>query len=415
MKNSRGLLYPALHKFYSALSSLEKFEKGSNFFDNISHLDNFFSEYRNITFVLQKSLAKTEFSSVYEQLRDKYLINDVGKWFIGKRNNIIKEQPFDLEKRIVINIYSGKSIYTLPECIFTIENDVDFSSIVESLRETFLNSGQIEVFFSVEFIFYERGHTKDLYDNFILGITQMKHLFSGMQKVLNEDCILSEELERRIDKMNFYRVPKDFLFADDYVFNCKNEKFEKASRIALTTGDRNHRAPIENLNQFKSNGDILSKFELMHLVIFQMQNKLMPTCMIVYSDDTFELNSFEFSIKTTVYRKFNEIAKRIEKDDIVNILFVTEMYTYSVNDIKNIDSKERVKHAKNEILSFFMIDNQLSIKSRSYDTKKINDFNYIASIMHADSIEQELPAFMNPVKLEFDRLLHVENDLNNAT
>jgi len=215
--------------------------------------------------------------------------------------------------------------------------------------------------------------------------------------------------------MNFYRVPKDFLFADDYVFNCKNEKFEKASRIALTTGDRNHRAPIENLNQFKSNGDILSKFELMHLVIFQMQNKLMPTCMIVYSDNTFELISFECSIKTTVYRKFNEIAKRIEKDDIVSILFVTEMYTYSVNDIKNLDSKERVKHAKNEILSFFMIDNQLSIKSRSYDTKKINDFKYIASIMHADSIKQEIPAFMNPVKLEFDRLLQVENELNNAT
>lgn len=415
MKNSRGLLYPALHKFYSALSSLEKFEKGSNFFDNISHLDNFFSEYRNITFVLQKSLAKTEFSSVYEQLRDKYLINDVGKWFVGKRNNIIKEQPFDLEKRIVINIYSGKSIYTLPELIFTIENDVDFSSIVESLRESFLNSGQIEVFFSVEFIFYERGQTKDLYDNFILGITQMKHLLSGMQKVLNEDCVLSQELEKRIDKMNFYRVPKDFLFADDYVFNCKNEKFEKVSRIALTAGNGNHRAPIENLNHFKPDGDILSKFELMHLVIFQMQNKLMPTCMIVYSDNTFELISFECSIKTTVYRKFNEIAKQIEKDNIVNILFVTEMYTYSVNDVINLDSKERVKHAKNEILSFFMIDNQLSIKSRSYDTKKINDFKYIASIMHADSIEQELPAFMNPVKLEFDRLLQVENELNNAT
>ncbi|MRT93047.1 hypothetical protein [Ancylomarina sp. 16SWW S1-10-2] len=87
MKNSRGLLYPALHKFYSALSSLEKFEKGSNFFDNICHLDNFFSEYRNITFVLQKSLAKTEFRTVYEKLRDKYLVNDVGKWFIGKRNS----------------------------------------------------------------------------------------------------------------------------------------------------------------------------------------------------------------------------------------------------------------------------------------------------------------------------------------
>lgn len=409
MKNSKGLLYPALHKFYSALSSLEKFEKGSNLFDNISHLDNFFSEYRNITFVLQKSLGKTEFSSVYEQLRDKYLINDVGKWFVDKRNSIVKEQPFDLEKRIMIRIYSGKDIYSLPEFIFTIENDVDYSSIVESLRETFLNSGQIEVFFSAEFTFYERGHTQDLYDNFILGITQMKLLLSGMRKELNEDCVLSEKLERKIEDFNFYRMPKDFLFADDYVFNCKHENFERAYRTALTSGFENPRIPLENLDKFNTNGDIFSKFELMYLNIFQMQNTIMPTCMIVYSDNTFELNSFGFSIKTTVYRKFNEIAKRIEKDDIVNVLFVTEMHTYCVNDIKNLDSKERVKHGKNEILSFFMIDNQLSIKSRSYDTKKVNDFQYIASIMHADSIEQELPTFINPVKLEFDRLLQVEN------
>ena len=415
MTNSRGLLYPALHKFYSALSSLEKFEKGSNFFDNISHLDNFFSEYRNITFVLQKSLAKTEYRPIYERLRDKYLINNVGKWFLEKRNNVIKEQPFDLEKRIVIKIYSGKSIYSLPDLIFTIENDVNYSSIVESLRKSFLSSGQIEVFFSAEFSFYERGHTQDLYDNFILGIKQMKLLLSEIQKELNEDCVLSQELERRIDKLNFYQVPKDFLFIDDYVFNCKYEKFEKAARAALTLELKNHRSPIENLDKFEFNGDILSKFEFMHLVIFQMQNRLMPTCMVVYRDNTFELNSFESSIKTTVYRKFNEIAKRIEKDDIVNILFVTEMYTYNVNDIKNLDSQERVKHAKNEILSFFMIDNQLSIKSHRYDTKKVNDFKYIASIMHANSIEQEVPAFMNPVKLEFDRLLQIENKLNNAT
>lgn len=415
MKNSRALLYPAFHKFYSALSSLEKFEKGSNFFDNIAHLDNFFSEYRNITFVLQKSLAKTEFRPVYEKLRDKYLINDVGKWFLGIRNNVVKEQPFDLEKRIVIRIYSGNSIYSLPDLIFTIENDVKYSSIVESLRTSFLNSGQIEVFFSAEFTFYERGQTQDLYDNFILGITQMKALLSGMQEELNEDCVLSEELERKIDKLNFYRVPKDFLFTDDYVFNCKHENFERAYRAALTSGYENHRSPIENLDKFNSNGDILSKFELMHLVIFQMQNRLMPTIMIVYSDNTFELNSFESSIKTTVYRKFDEIAKRILKDNIVNILFVTEMYTYNVDDVKNLDSQERIKHAKNEVLSFYMINNQLTTKSHIYEAKKVNDFNYIASIMFAKSIGQELPVFMNPIRLEFTRLLRVKNEPNSAT
>jgi hypothetical protein len=408
LNNSRGLLYPALHKFYSALSSLEKFKKGSNFFDNISHLDNFFSEYRNITFVLQKSLAKTEFRVVYEKLRDKYLINDVGKWFLGKRNSIVKEQPFDLEKRIVIRIYSGKDIYSLPEFIFTIENDVDYSTIIQSLRKTFLNSGHIEVFFSAEFIFYERGHTQDLYDNFILGITQMKLLLSNMQKELNEDCSLSKELERKIEGLNFYRIPKDFLFVDDYVFNCKYESFNKASRAAMGFDNKNPRSPIENLDKFSPDGDIFHKFELMHLVIFQMQKKLMPTCMIVFSDNTFELNSFESSIKTTVYRKFNEIAKRIEKDNIINIFFVTEMYTYNINEIENLDSRERIKYAKSELLTFFMIDNQLSIKSRSYDTDKIHDFKYIASIMARNSKEQVLPAFMNPLKLEFIRLLKNE-------
>jgi len=177
----------------------------------------------------------------------------------------------------------------------------------------------------------------------------------------------------------------------------------------LTIGHEKYRPPIETLDQYYPNGDILNKFELMHLVIFQMQNRLMPTCMIVYSDNTFELNSFESSIKTTVYRKFNEIAKRIEKDDIVNILFVTEMYIYNISDIKNLDSQERVKHAKNEILSFYMIDNQLSIKSHRYETKKVNDFKYIASVMHGKSNEQEIPTFMNPIKLEFARLLRIGN------
>lgn len=410
MKNSKGLLYPALHKFYNALSSLEKFEKGSNFFDNISHLDNFFSEYRNITFVLQKSLAKTEYKSIYEKLRDKYLINNVGKWFIGKRNAIVKEQPFDLEKRIVIRIYSGQNIYSLPEFVFTIENDVGISSIIKSLRKTFLDSGQIEVFFSAEFTFYERGDTQDLYDNFILGITQMKLLLSGMQKELKEDCALSKELEKKIEGLNFYRVPKDFLFVDDYVFKCKYESFEKGSRATFSFDYKNPKFSIDFFDKFSPDGDIFHKFELMHIVVFQMQKKLMPTCMLIFNDNTCELNSFESSVKTTVYRKFNEIANRIEKENILNILFVTEMYAYNVDDIKNLDSHERIKYAQNELLTFFMIDNQLSIKSHSFNTNKINDFKYIAQIMARKSNDQELPLFMNPVKQEFIRLLKTTND-----
>lgn len=404
MSNTRGLLYPALHKFYSALSSLEKFEKGTNFFDNITYLDNFFSEYRNITFVLQKSLAHTGFISTYENLRDQYLVNSVGKWFIEKRNAVLKQQPFDLEKRIVISIYSGQETVELPELVFTIDNDVEYSSIIESLRKMLLEISPIEVMFSAEFFFYEHGYTEDLYDNLIAGINQIKLFMAAMRKAINEECKLSDELERKIKNMNFYRVPKDMLFVDDYIFYSKKNHFEKASRISLQTGPSKSRSPIENLNKICPDGDVFKKFELMHLVIYQMQKSLLPTCLVEYRDGTFELLTFGFSIKTTLYRKFNEISRRIESDEITNVLFVTEMYLFDKNEVSNMDSRERVKHARNEVLMFFMVDMDLSMKAHEFDPERVDDYEYIASVMFSQPSNPTLPRFINPVIREFARL-----------
>lgn len=199
-------------------------------------------------------------------------------------------------------------------------------------------------------------------------------------------------------------MPKDLLFVDDYIFYCKNEYFEKASRVALQFGPHPIRVPIEKLNETYPDGDVFNKFELMHLVIFQMQKKLLPTCMILYGDDTFELVTFGFSIKTTLYRKFNEIADRIESDKIVSILFVTEMYIYEKDKIENLDSRERIRHAESEILAFYMIDKYLAVRTHGYDTIQIDDFKYIATIMFAESSGNELPAFMDPVAQEFGRL-----------
>lgn len=415
MENLISILYPALHKFYNALNSLERFEKGSNFFDNIGHLDNFFSEYRNITFVLQKSLAKTEHMPLYERLRDKYLVNDVGKWFIDKRNSVLKQKPFDLEKRIMIKIYTGKDILSLPELVYTIENDENYSSVIESLRSSFLEICEVEIFFSAEFTFHERGSQEDLYDNFILGITQMKLLLAEMRKELNEDCILSKKLEKKIEDLNFYRVPKDFLLVDDYTFNCKHDTFERASRSAFSFGTNNPKGSIKFLDQFSPDGDIFHKFELMHLSIMQLQETLMPTILVIFNDDTFEINSFHSSIRTTVYRKFNEIANRIEKENITGVFFVTEMQVYDTLDVKHLDSHDRMKHVQKETLAFFMIDKDLKINDHSYDIEKIKDLAYIALVMSSESNQNVLPAFMNPLKLEFKRLLEVADTDNNAT
>ena len=63
-----GLLHPAYQKFYSAISCLERFNKEQDFFENISCLDTFFSEYRSITLVMQKSLAHTPYIDTYKNL-----------------------------------------------------------------------------------------------------------------------------------------------------------------------------------------------------------------------------------------------------------------------------------------------------------------------------------------------------------
>ncbi|HRB71472.1 MAG TPA: hypothetical protein PK776_06450 [Flavobacterium sp.] len=404
MDNSRGLLYPALHKFYSALSNFAKFEKGTNFFDNITYLDSFFSEYRNITFVLQKSLAHTEHKETYEQLRNQYLVNDVCKWFIDKRNEVLKQQPFDLEKRIVITIYSEENATSLPEQIFTVENDVKFSTIRESLKKNLIELDPLEVMFSAEFFFYENGHSKDLYDYCISGINHMKLFLTAMRKTVNQYCKLSDLLEEKIEKIDFYRIPKNMLFVDDYIYYCTKNRFEKGSRVEMFLEGGNIRVPVERLNELYPVGDLFQQFQLMHLITFQMQNKLLPTCLVLYDDNTFELSSFGGSIKTTIYRKLNEVARKIETDRIVGVYFVIEMYIYNIKDVKKLDSKEKIKHAKNKILSFFMVDNNLTKMSRIYETDKISDMPSVIKKMLQKTNKSIPVPFMNPIISEFEKL-----------
>ncbi|WP_027373241.1 MULTISPECIES: hypothetical protein [Chryseobacterium] len=406
-ENTKGLLYSAYHKLYSALSSLEKFEKGINFFDNISHLDNFFSEYRNVTFMLQKSLAHTQFLKVYEENRQKYLLNDVCKWFIEKRNEILKQQPFDLEKRIRIVVYTTNNNVALPELSFTIENDVEFSTLIDSMQNFFIKFNLIEVMFSAEFSFYERGSNEELYDNFISGINNMKLFMKAMKEALNENDILSDQLEKKIDDMNFHRIPKNMLLTDDYVFYTRENRFEKASRAEFSFGQTDLKVPVTTFEKmFPGSKDLFSNFIMMHLTVFKMQKIIMPTCFIIYNDEKMKFISFDSSIKTTVYRKLDEIANRIETEGIIEVLYVGEMYLYSNNEnILNLESRERIKHKHSESLVFFKASHdELTNSCYLFDSDKIDDMEYIVSVLHQKESEIKSLAFMNPVINEFKRL-----------
>lgn len=401
--NGAKLLYPAFHKFYSALSSLENFSKGKDFFDNISSLDNFFSEYRNITFVLQKSLKRTAFEPIYEQLRNEFLINETCKWFLEKRNEVLKQHPFDLEKRIDVVIYSPEMTLALNSQTFTIENDVDYGTLINSLKEFLLSIKQVEVMFSAGFSFYERGTNNELYENFIFGINQMKLFLAKLKEAVNENCSLTDALEAKINQLTFYNVPKNMLFIDDYIFFAKNGQFERASRSEMGMIIDQDKLPVLGLDKFFGDlPDLYEKFVYMHVMTFQMQKKIMPTAFIVHSDQTMRIRSFDSSIKTTIYRKFYELAKRIEEDKIVQILFVTEMYHYqNTKEILELESRERINHAKQESLSFFSLESDLKFRSTTLDVKKIDDMKYvIESILKADN-PIALPGFFRSLEFYF--------------
>lgn len=93
MSTNNNILIPAAQKLYSALVNLEKFSRHNDFFDNVASLDGFLSEYRNVTFVIQKSLAHTEHIETYQKLRDKYLSGEIGKCLFIKGMRFSKSIP----------------------------------------------------------------------------------------------------------------------------------------------------------------------------------------------------------------------------------------------------------------------------------------------------------------------------------
>ena len=99
---------------------------------------------------------------------------------------------------------------------------------------------------------------------------------------------------------------------------------------------------------------------------------LMPTFMIVFRDDTFELDSFHGGLKTTIYRKINEIATRVAKEDIVAIYFMMTYTTLPMNEqYLQMTSKERLALGTEDVLTFMEITIELSERECYFEQAKI--------------------------------------------
>lgn len=405
-----GLLFAAYQKFYSAVLCLERFEKEQNFFDNISSLDNFFTEYRNITFVMQAALKRTAFFSIYEKNRDQYLVDH---WFVEKRNETTKQQPFQLVKNIDVTIYFPDASVALMTRSFTVENDIPLDSLNKDLKNFFAKVSPDEVFFSVSFSFFEKKTKVNLCDKLIAGISSMKAFMDAMYDEVGENCNLCNQLREKINKSKFLAIPKDFWLINDYVYYPSQDVFERGRRM-IAYFDTGYSIPnkmsvteFTKAKDFNYDGTPFGTFVLMHAMLCAMMSPridLMPVFLIVYNDGTCVLEIFHTDIKTTIYRKITELAQKIKDEDIRQICFAS-LYSYIPN-IQNASktSKERIAISSKDLLVCISIDQELNEIEYVFDGDAFSNRKYIDFIMkHGRKNKLELgKRNMTPILIAFE-------------
>jgi hypothetical protein len=304
------LLLPAYQKLYSALQSIERFNKGQDLFDNIACIDNFLSEFRNVTFVLQKSLAHTDYLSVYKQLCEQYLSNPHCSWLKIKRNEIQKEKPFSLEKQLILRIYLPYSTGVFPTECFTIEDEVDYSSLIDMVKRVISNIPALEVFFSTEFIYKEVGNDANLFQTIDFGIESLQTMLFALDEEIGEAPSKERKtILDKIDKLLFHKMPKEAWFVDDYVFYSEDGYFEKGQRYEMITPHSTGVKCSDFCNKLKMDltddfiQDTFEAFKRLHIVHYAMQRSLMPTILVLNKDGILSMTMYHASIKTTIYRK----------------------------------------------------------------------------------------------------------------
>ena len=189
------LLCGTYQKFYSSLKSLYDFSKTEDFFDMISCLDKFFSEFRSITFVLQKSINGTQYEDVYSNLKNKYLCNETMKWFINKRNETLKEMPFNLRRVIVVDVYFFGKSKKIIDSSYTYENWTNINKIKSEIKKDLKQYNFPEIYLSTKLRFMDGEKDIDIFELIKYGINSMSDFLHDFDKDVNIECRRCKKLK----------------------------------------------------------------------------------------------------------------------------------------------------------------------------------------------------------------------------
>lgn len=403
-------------KLYSSLNLLNQIKMDNDFLDNVSYLDSFFNEFRNITFTLQKSIDKNPKElKIYTSLIEKYLKTDDSEWLKETRNKVLKEGPFYLTKKVSVSVYYIDKEKVTMEYSFNMESeDTTKEIITKKIIEEFskIETSEPDIFFSIKYIFMDKEEEIDIFKIINNGINSINKLLDDFSTQINNDCERCEELKKKIsDKLMSLNILQ-LNFITDGSYNVLDKKIEFSDKSDIYTDkgvaffSKDIRLPVKD-DKFLLIGNNLKEkfisFSLFHYILYEEQEKhLLPTFIIIYEDETYSIESLIIFNKAAMYRKINEIANRIISDKITAIFAVYETIGYDINnkEIYSLSYSEREKLASKEFLSFSMITNELKEININIDSKKTHNLKILK-----EKIELEDNNFINvmfePIRKKF--------------
>ena len=412
MEQNDKILIPFLQKVYSALRHLNNFSVSNDFNDNISDLDGFFTEYRSSTFALQKSLGGNS-NPVYQKNLKDYLLKDefVSGWMNKKRNDSVHEQPFNLHKHLLVMAYSATSSEIILEKEYTIEFDEPFEKLQNDLVSDLEKQNPVEVNFSVMYFFTEEDKTVDV---FVLSMKAIKMMMAFMV-AMYEDLKVSDEtcaalLNKNINLANSIRN-KNFTFVRDYCYLTKKHQFIGGE--VLESNIPYCKMPIEkiyeNLGIQRQVNEDFAFFVSIHSQIYLKQERhIAPTFFVKYANDTVAIVSFDASLRTTFYRKINEIALKVTSEDIESVYYVSEFVSYgSVSSVRDAEALmgmphiERQQNVKKTALAFYEI-NKNGVKSIFAEGEQVNELLSMEDVMQfKKEYDTAYHCFLTPLIVAF--------------
>lgn len=422
--NNHNIVFGSLQKYYSALKSLEEFGITGDFFDDISNLDKFFSECRNITFVIQKNLKTPEDKDFYIGLKQKYLINNKdAQWLVNKRNETTKENPFNLKKELIFDLYVENEVVRIKNDNLVLDYDESFSQLVDFLyNEILIKISEKQVYFTSRIIFTENNQEIDFSNTIKRGLECISNFMNEFLINFNCDCAICNKLREKIKDKYINIRGKNYYFVRDYSLSL-DKRIDEGERaeILISCGTDNInpiqslRVPLENSIFKESMGDINAvflSFVKMYTVLFKMSNTIMPVFMIVYNDNTFRLFPFYGTNKATFYRKAIEVILINDFKDAQAAFYCGEYYAYKIDEtIETVDKFcfKREKMEKLDVLSFSMVTKNEGIETISFDEDKINDNNYVKQVLSKGKEKNTISSWLSVIY----RALKMNEEKNN--